>query len=69
MKILIEFEDDQFGTSTQKINTILLLLGEGKFKDTYHIIQNIQNQANSQIQKNSQVPEPEEIEEVILLKK
>jgi hypothetical protein len=69
MKILLEFEDDQLGTSVQKINTILLLLGEGKFKDTYHIIQNIQNQTNSQIQKAAQSVENEEIENIVLPKK
>jgi hypothetical protein len=69
MKILLEFEDDQLGTSVQKINTILLLLGEGKFKDTYHIIQSIQNQTNSQIQKSTQPIEIEEIEEIVLPKK
>ncbi len=64
MELNLNFKDDQFGTSINKINTVLLLLGEGKFKDTFHIIQEIQNQVNDQInpkENKSQEIDPEEV--------
>ena len=69
MELSLKFKDDQFSTAVQKINTILMQLSEGKFKDTFQLIQSIQEQVNLQIQKASQVPEDEEIEEVQLPKK
>jgi len=67
MKTLnLEFKDDQMGTAINKINTILLLLSEGKFKDTFHIIQDIQIQVNKQL---TEKPESQEVEEVEVMVK
>jgi hypothetical protein len=69
MELTLKFKDDQFSTAVQKVNTILMQLSEGKFKDTFQLIQSIQEQVNPQIQKSSQMPEDEEVEEVQLPKK
>lgn len=64
MELNLKFKDDQFGTSVNKINTLLILLSEGKFKDTFHIIQEIQNQVQEQMnpkQEKSQEIDPEEV--------
>ena len=64
MELNLKFKDDNFGTSIQKINTILVLLSEGKFKDTFHLIQSIQNQVQEQInpkEEKSQEVDPEEV--------
>ena len=69
MELTLKFKDDQFSTAVQKVNTILMQLSEGKFKDTFQLIQSIQEQVNPQIQKSSQMPEDEEVEEIQLPKK
>lgn len=66
MELTLKFKDDQMGTSIQKVNTILLLLSEGKFKDTFHIIQDIQIQVNKQL---TEKPESQEVEEVEVMVK
>ena len=67
MKTLnLEFKDDQMGTAIKKINAILLMLSEGKFTDTCHIIQDIQIQINKQL---TEKPESQEVEEVEVMVK
>jgi hypothetical protein len=65
MEINLKFKDNEFGTAINKVNTILILLSEGKFKDTFHIIQDIQLQANEQMSPKKNV-ELEEVEDVII---
>lgn len=70
MKTLkLEFKDDQMGTAINKINTILLMLSEGKFKDTFHIIQEIQVQINKQLAEKPENQETEEPEDVQVMVK
>jgi hypothetical protein len=65
MELNLKFKDDQSGTSINKINLILLHLSEGKFKDTFTLIQDIQLQANEQMSTKKNV-ELEEVEDVII---
>lgn len=66
MELTLKFKDNELGTAINKINTILLMLSEGKFKDTFHIIQDIQIQINKQL---TEKPESQEVEEVEVMVK